>query len=110
MREIKERLEKALKDVQKAQSFLNMVENGQSQYDEGSKCYIEYQRDIDNCSQDLKEKNEIFLGFIESEIELAVTTERKRMSDWASKNYSRSAAPLYAHVDVVELIENINTK
>lgn len=50
------------------------------------------------------------LAFIELEIELAVTKERKRMSDWASKNYSRSAAPLYAHVDVVELIENINTK
>ncbi len=37
------------------------------------------------------------------EIEEAVKEERERIMKWTSNNYSRSAQPIYAHVDLLEL-------
>ena len=48
----------------------------------------------------------------QSEIDLAVAEERKRiveeMKSWTNQNYRRSTEPLYAWVSAKDLIEQIN--
>ena len=61
---------KLLEDFIFATNFLRMVQSGRNQYDEGSKVWLEYEKDVAIGQQDLEEKKAKLFNFLSLKLTL----------------------------------------
>ena len=85
-----EELDKKHKSLNQAKKLLSLVENGQNQYEEGGKLWLEYQRDIDIAKEELKKEEVGFKSFISK----VVSEAEKRAYNLALEEVERKVEKL----------------